>query len=140
MACWRLHGECVALTTFMGLHAAPATVEDEWSVSVQVKRRIFAAIFNIDKVVATFAGRPPLISRRFSSTPLPLDVSDELLLSPDSSGHIQRQHLDENGWNIDGKIYSTTMLRARTMLSFIRDAILEVALQEPDHSSVDVLL
>lgn len=139
---WRLHGELAALTTFMGLHTAAAASEKEWSVTVQIKRRLFAAVFNIDKVIATFAGRPPLISRRFASMPLPLDLSDEVLLTPDPTGSIQRQHLDENGWSTDGVIHSTTMLRARTILSFIRDAILEIALQDSDadFGSVELLL
>lgn len=88
-------------------------------------------IFNIDKVLATFAGRPPLLSYRFASTPLPLDMSDEELLGyrpsdPDAAGD---RTVDENGWSTSGKIYSTTILRARTMMAVVRDSILDICLQ-----------
>lgn len=125
---WRLHGEAVALTTYLGLHVTSLASVSTISVASEVKRRLFAVLFNIDKVMATFTGRPPLLTRRYCSTPLPLDISDEVLLS-NAPEHLDKsRHVDEHGWNRDGKIHSTTILRARTILAFIRDAILELAI------------
>lgn len=106
-----------------------------------MRRRLFAAIFVHDKVTATFTGRPPFLSRRFSSTPLPLDISDEMLLtSSDMPGGFDSLHVDEHGWNTDRKIYSTTSLRARALMAFVRDEILEIALHGGDHSGRAAIL
>jgi hypothetical protein len=129
----------MAMTTYLGLHVSPNADPMDWSISTQIKRRIFGAIFAHDKVAATFTGRPALLSRRFSSTPLPLDMSDELLLkTPPTS--FEDCRVDENGWNIDGKIYPTTTLRARALLSYVRDEILEIALQSMDFGGKTALL
>ena len=69
-----------------------------------------------------------MLSRRYSSTPLPLDLSDEALLSGQPIPPNAAALLDADGWNTTGQIYSTTILRARTMFAFIRDEILEIAL------------
>lgn len=98
------------------------------SIQSETRKRIFGAVFNIDKVNATYFGRPPLLNRRYSSTSLPLDLSDEVLLEGGDALARAVEALDEDGWNTEGKLYTTTILRARTSLSYIRDAILEIAL------------
>jgi hypothetical protein len=133
MQYWRTHGDLMALTTYLGLHASPGADPMDCSVTAQVKRQLFAAIFTHDKVTATFTGRPAFLSRRFSSTPLPLDMSDEMLFSSNSPSADYRDcRVDENGWSMDGKLYTTTTLRARAMLAYVRDEILEIALQSMD--------
>ena len=101
----------------------------ERSVSVQVKRRLYASIYKTDKALALFTGRPPLISSKYASTPLPLDISDEELMGriPPSSGN-----LDQFGWNTEGKLYMTTMIRARFLVLQIGERLLELMLQEPN--------
>ena len=101
---------------------------------------MFAAIFNIDKVVATFTGRLPLLSRNYCSTPLPLDIDDEPFLSSTVPLADTIQDLDDRGWGRNGKIYATTILRARTTLAFIRDAILEIALGPSPDRNKEALL
>jgi hypothetical protein len=100
-----------------------------------MKRRVYAAVFNIDKVLATFTGRPPLLNRLHSSTKIPLDLGDETILA----ARIQESpaKLDANGWNHDGQIHSTTILRARTMFAKIRDEILEITSNSGSESIVD---
>ncbi|KAL6872753.1 N-terminal binuclear Zn cluster-containing protein [Trichoderma novae-zelandiae] len=123
---WRHHAEAVALATFLGLHTPQSSHSvPEASVSVQVKRRVFCAIFNMDMVVSTLTGRPPLLSSRLSSTPLPLDVSDESLLNTKVRPH----RLSEEGWDLEGKNHPATFLRAGYIISQIRSEILESVLQ-----------
>jgi hypothetical protein len=130
---WRFMGETAATATFLGLHVVPRSGPGLYSVATEVRRRTFATMFIIDKVFGTFTGRPPLLGRRFVSSELPLDVSDETLL--DEPPEQWFAHVDENGWNTDGKIYSTTVMRARATILVIRDEILELALDSP-HSAV----
>jgi len=92
----------------------------------------------MDKGVATFTGRPPLFSRRYTTRQsLPLDVSDEALFAGGETLARAIASLDENGFNMDGEIYSATILRARTLLALVRDEILEIALgfNEPEDIS-----
>ena len=67
-----------------------------------------------------------MLSQRFISTLLPLDISDEVLLGvePWKDGIV-----DDHGWNTLGKIYPSTLLRARLLMGFIRDSILTISLQ-----------
>ncbi|KAK8862332.1 hypothetical protein PGQ11_008567 [Apiospora arundinis] len=127
---WKLHAELVALATFLGLHCIPRTTPYEPSISSEIKRRLFQCIYNIDKVIATFTGRPPLLNARHVSTPLPLDIDDEILLgdrrrllevarSPEIA---DEKHFYEN------KIKTVTIMRARGMMAFIRNDILDISL------------
>jgi hypothetical protein len=140
MQYWRTHGDLMALATYLGLHVSPNADPMDWTITTQIKRRLFGAIFAHDKVSSTFTGRPMFLGRKFISTPLPLDMSDELLLSNPPLTRPEDCRVDENGWNIDGKIYGTTTLRARVMLSHIRDEILEITLQGRDFGGKTALV
>ncbi|KAF7561636.1 hypothetical protein G7046_g2528 [Stylonectria norvegica] len=76
----------------------------------------------------------------YASTPVPLDFSDEDLLSATIPLAEKMKELDVNGWNMRNKIHSATILRVRTSLAFIRDEILEIALAHNHQSSQDVLI
>jgi hypothetical protein len=137
---WRLHGEVVALLTFLGLHAINDDSNYLPTASSEAKRRTFTKIFIIDKVVASFTGRPPLISRRYVTTPLPLDISDEVLLGDETTRARAVDALDEKGWGKEGHLYSTTIIRARSILAYNRDEIFEIALGHSGETSVEDLL
>ncbi|KAK2594915.1 hypothetical protein QQS21_007363 [Conoideocrella luteorostrata] len=138
---WKFHAETVAMLTFSGLHddqprdsfAAPS----EPMISMEARRRVRCQIFIVDKFLATFVGRPPLLTRRFCSMKLPLDLDETALLSDKKTfrGHLQR--LDSDGWNVDGKFHSSTLLRIRMMVALIRDEILEIGLAQNESPSID---
>ncbi|EGX89424.1 fungal specific transcription factor, putative [Cordyceps militaris CM01] len=125
---FRLHGDLVALTTYLGLHTSSAAFGDR-SVSVQIRRRLFAGVFNIDKLIAIFTGRPPLLSRRFISVSEPLDISDEELLQVPPRQGAPYAGIDRAGWSLGNKILHVSPLRARLMMAYTRDSILEIALR-----------
>ncbi|KAI9042125.1 fungal specific transcription factor domain-containing protein [Aspergillus affinis] len=102
----------------------PPGENDKVTIYDEARRRVYAAVFSIDKVLATFTGRPPLLSRLYSTTRLPLDISDEALMS----GHRKEadDSLDRNGWSQDCRINSVIILRARTMFAIIRDEVLKL--------------
>ncbi|PWY80766.1 hypothetical protein BO94DRAFT_536986 [Aspergillus sclerotioniger CBS 115572] len=126
LSCWRQHGDVVAITTSIGLHRELSTDWNEVSFQHELKRRIYASIYNFDKVISTFTGRPPLLTRQYSTTQLPLEISDEDILSNRLSDAVIK--LDSNGWDRseERELYPTTVLRARTMLARNREALLEV--------------
>jgi hypothetical protein len=87
----------------------------------------------MDKILATFTGRPPLLSHRFTSTLPPLDISDEALLAGHHSSSLTAaartaRWNPKAGWNPRGTFNPSAMLRARRLLAAVRSEILDEAL------------
>ncbi|KAL3424538.1 cytochrome P450 [Phlyctema vagabunda] len=140
---WRQHGDLISATTGLGLHRSrdlPGSV----SISSEMRRRTWAVVFCIDKTLASFTGRPPGLSHRYNSCPLPLDLDDEVLLqSKQDLAHAVSQ-LDENGWNTKGELYTATNLRANMIHGLLLSEVLELALgadsQYSDERLMDIKL
>lgn len=137
---WRRHGENIALLTYLGLHALHDDKPYVPTAAKEVRRRLVSQLFVIDKVAASFSGRPPLLSRKYMLTPLPLDLSDETLMSDPETISKAVEALDEHGWNRKGERYASTIVRARTKLARVKDEVMEVALGNPAYTSIDALL
>lgn len=138
---WRNLGEVVATATYLGLHASTQSVSTYVPTAAsEAKRRLISQIFVIDKVAASFCGRPPLFSRKYMLTPPPLDLSDEDLLGDADSLARAVQALDDQGWNTNGDLFGPTMARARRLLMHVTDEVMEIALGNVMHTSIDVLL
>lgn len=116
--------------TFLGFHVEndPQASQRGPSLASEFRRRLFCFIFTSDKSLASFTGRPPLLSRRYVSTRLPLDLSDDWLLAGGEILRSRISELDENGWSQNDVIYPVSNLRARFILAIIRDEVLEIAL------------
>ncbi|TGO28088.1 hypothetical protein BPAE_0032g00310 [Botrytis paeoniae] len=125
---WRRQGDKVHLATALGLHHCAIRPDAGVTTSLEIKRRIFSAIFVNDKTLSIFTGRPPGLSRRYNSCPLPLDLEDEVLLAGKETLQEAASRLDENGWNREGNIYSSSRIRASMMYGEIIDEILEISL------------
>ncbi|KAF5552624.1 transcription factor [Fusarium mexicanum] len=72
---WKFHAETVAMLTFSGLHDNRSSTNVA-SIPTEIRRRIRCQVFIVDKFLATFAGRPPLLTRRFCFMNLPLDLEE----------------------------------------------------------------
>ncbi|KAF5002161.1 hypothetical protein FDECE_10706 [Fusarium decemcellulare] len=142
LACWRYHGDTVSLMTFLGLHAISEKPNYVPTLCSENKRRIAARIFTIDKVMVSFTGRPPLLGRRYFSTPLPLDIGDQDLLADTATTIRAVQALDKDGWNRNGNalLHSATLTRARLQIAVIKDEMLEIALENSSKITLDILL
>lgn len=151
---WRALGEVVAMVTYLGYHALgqqgeepdhaqaqeQPTTTTTTTVEAQARWRLVSQIFVVDKVAASFSGRPPLLGRKYMLTPLPLDLSDEALLAGGETLARAVAALDERGWNTEGRFLSTTIVRARRLLAVVKDEIMELALGNPIYASTDALL
>lgn len=73
-------------------------------------------------------------------TPLPLDLSDEALMSDADTLAKEVHALDDHGWNQRNDCHSATILRARRLLMTVKDKIMEMALGHPMSASTDTLL
>ncbi|KAM0351639.1 hypothetical protein ACHAPU_002649 [Fusarium lateritium] len=139
LTCWRYFAEAVALLTFLGLHVGSDDTNYIPSLCSEHKRRITARVYNIDKVMVSFTGRPPLLSRRYFSRPLPLDVMDADLIAGGDAIKRAMQALDENGFAANGDILDAALVRARAQTAFIKEELLEMALSNNTKASFEIL-
>ncbi|KAJ4012332.1 hypothetical protein NW752_008006 [Fusarium irregulare] len=125
---WKFHAETVAMLTFAGRHdncSKNLRGPTYTTIPCEILRRFSCQVFITDKFLATLVGRPPLLSRRFCSVELPLDIDDVTLLTDKESFDRCRESLDLDGWATDGRFRAVTVLRIRMKIALIRDRILE---------------
>jgi hypothetical protein len=89
---------------------------------------MWAVVFSTDKTIAAFTGRPPGLSHRYNQCPLPLDLTDEVLLAPKEERDRAIAMLDSNGWNQVGEVTVATSTRAVMIHALILSEILELSL------------
>lgn len=95
---------------------------------VEIRRRCLGLCYSIDKLLSTFVGRPPRISRRYCSIQIPLDLdSDEYGLDGEELAKALAK-LGPEGWNKDGKMRSSLWIRFFVLISLVREDILELSL------------
>lgn len=120
------HAVSVQMLTYLGFHA----MEDSAyvpSICSENQRQLLYRIFGNDTMGVAFTGRPPAMTRRFISTPLPLDIPEEVLAGDPGELIRYAATLDEHGWNTKGELNSATVLRARVIVALVRDGIIEIA-------------
>ena len=81
-----------------------------------------------DKNFATFLGRPPMINSSFCSRQVPLDLENEHLALSGSELQEALNNLDDNGWNLEGRVDRSTWLRLCVLCCKFREEILEISL------------
>lgn len=95
---------------------------------VELRKRLMAAAYMMDKHLATFLGRPPQIIWRYCDVQLPLDLRyDEILADPPTRDAAINK-LDANGWNSQGVIQPAQWMRVGLLVSSIGEQILELSL------------
>ena len=126
---WRKAGHVATAVTSLGLHREDATAPRSAPFMVaELRKRTFGAVFIADKQLATFTGRPPRLSRRYSHCQLPLDLSDDQLMSEGEELQKHLAQLDAAGWNQGAKARYVTLERGFMLMSLLRDEVLEVCL------------
>jgi chromatin structure-remodeling complex subunit RSC3/30 len=87
------------------------------------------AAFALDKLLATFLGRPPLISWRYCNILMPLDLSMEEIVAEPIIRDAAIALLDENnGWNREGSLVKGAWARIALITSVLREKVLEMSL------------
>jgi hypothetical protein len=120
----------VSASTALGLHRQVAT-EQPISFLMELKKRVFTTIFIMDKGASVLTGRPPALSYRYTRFRFPLDLSDEVTIAGGDALIAAVNKLDNNGWNTDGKIYPSTLVRSHGIESVILNETLELSLGDP---------
>jgi chromatin structure-remodeling complex subunit RSC3/30 len=71
----------------------------------EMRKRTMVAAYSMDKVLATFLGRPPLISWRYCDIQMPLDLSVEEIFADPVVRNAAIARLDEeSGWNLESSL------------------------------------
>lgn len=125
---WRRLSDLVSTIYAAGLHLENESTENFPFFLRQWRRRCFIAAFSIDKVIATFVGRPPLMNGRFCTLAAPLDLDDETLVAGGDLLDKAISKLDSAGWNTEGLLHTITPTRLRYQLAIIREETLELVL------------
>jgi hypothetical protein len=122
---WHRLGELATCIFELGLHRDSDERTDLPDFLLESRRRLFAAVYQLDKSIATFLGRPPRVSWRHSDCRLPLDISDEALTG---SRELAQRSVTVEGWSCHAVYQRAAWIRLRFLVSTFREEILELSL------------
>jgi chromatin structure-remodeling complex subunit RSC3/30 len=124
---WQKMGDLSTISSAIGLHQLNGD-EDCPFFLTEIRKRVMASAYAMDKELATTLGRPPRICSRYCHIQLPLDLSDvEITASPEEID-LALQKLDANGWNTCGEPSHEVKLRIAVLTSLIRENTLELSM------------
>lgn len=84
--------------------------------------------YGLDKELATFLGRPPLIGWRYCDVQCPLDLdSDEVVADPETRDAAIARLEQNNGWNPARSPRAGALARGILSTSVIREQVLELS-------------
>ncbi|RAH81940.1 hypothetical protein BO86DRAFT_448179 [Aspergillus japonicus CBS 114.51] len=118
--------EIVSATYTAGFHRIIPLAGGRLSFVPQWRRRIFSMVYTMDKKLATFLDRPPLVTRQYCDMEAPADVN---ISDSDATGmRSEGISFDALGFTIGGKSSPITFIRLRFLLAIIKEEILELQL------------
>lgn len=91
------HGSLVSSITALGLHREPKDDYPDNFMASELRRRQFIGVFVTDKIMAAMSGRPALLSHRYSTCQLPLDLSEDELIAEEPRLSEIKSKLDLQG-------------------------------------------
>jgi hypothetical protein len=118
--------ECVSALYAEGIHCESGFTEPFFLR--ESRRRMYAAVYHIEKTISLFLGRPPLMACRYSDRRLPLDLGNTTAWSDPDTVKAALEKLDEHGWNAEGNIWPTSWLRLRYQNSVVKERVIEQSL------------
>lgn len=134
---WRRLGDLSTTIFALGLHQEIKVSQDVPFWMAEIRKRCFGAAYAVDKLMATFVGRPPRISRRYCSIQIPLDLEIADLALGDDELSTKISQLDANGWYHDGTMRRSAYMRTFVISSRIREDILEISLGPDSENTVE---
>jgi len=106
----------------------PASTKATITPLTEYRSSLGASAYHMDKCESIFSARPPTITRFYCTYKIPLDLSEDELYGGPERLKSALSKLDENGWNTNGSIHASTLLRARCMLTPFWEELLEMTL------------
>lgn len=118
----------VTTTIAAGLHRLPEYDLSQITPAYEYRKRVFSAVYLMDKVHCSFTGVPPGLTRLYCVVQLPLDLDNAELHSSQEELMLAISKLDSQGWNTEGKFHQVTSLRLLMSMASIKEEILELSL------------
>ncbi|KAJ5274089.1 hypothetical protein N7478_009214 [Penicillium angulare] len=122
---WRKLGDLASTTFALGLHQESKNCP---FFLREMRKRSMVGSYAMDKALATFLGRPPLISGRYCDLRMPLDLSCEQINAEPAEIEAAIEGLDSAGWNQDGSLERGACARVTLIGAIIREKVLELSL------------
>ncbi|KAJ5666574.1 Transcription factor [Penicillium macrosclerotiorum] len=124
---WKKLGDLATAIFALGLHQDSSQTTPFFLN--ELRKRTMVAAFTMDKELATFLGRPPLISWRYCNISYPLDVSfEELLVEPTPTDDVIARLQKNQGWNSKDTLTKGSWARIILLRSIQREKVLELSL------------
>ncbi|RFU27549.1 hypothetical protein B7463_g8789, partial [Scytalidium lignicola] len=124
----RRHADMITTTIAAGLHRLPDYSSNQITPACEYRKRVFAAVYTMDKMHCSLTGVPPGMTRFYCIVQLPLDLDNDELYLPEHELRVAISKLDNQGWNTAGKFHQITAQRLLMLLASIREEILELSL------------
>ncbi|KAL4937256.1 hypothetical protein BDV06DRAFT_203293 [Aspergillus oleicola] len=134
---WHRLGEVASSAFELGLHRD--CHKDVPVFLREIRRRVYAGLYYIDKNIATFLGRPPRVSWRYADTKPPLDLDEDALVADEQEFERAVSELDSEGWNTKPIILRSSWYRIRHFISIYREELLELSLRPVDAEAAERL-
>jgi chromatin structure-remodeling complex subunit RSC3/30 len=124
---WRKLGELSTTVFALGLHQ-DSSANTPFFLA-EMRKRTMVAAYTVDKMLATFLGRPPLISWRYCDIQMPLDLSvEEIFADPPFRDAAIRKLDKHTGWNQEASLMKGAWPRVAFVTSVLREKVLELSL------------
>ncbi|KAF7128409.1 hypothetical protein CNMCM5793_003139 [Aspergillus hiratsukae] len=124
---WRKLAQLSTVVFTLGLNKSRLNARIPFFLA-ELRKRLMAGAYSMDKQLATFLGRPPQISWRYCDVQLPLDLRYDEILADTHTRDAAIDRLDANGWNSRGVIHTAQRIRVALLIGSIREQILELSL------------
>jgi hypothetical protein len=121
-------GELVTAVISMGFHQEIKTNDRVPFFLAELRKKVRSTAYTFEISGATFLGRPPRISHRYTILEPPLDISDSQLVLERQDIDPILATLDKNGFNSTGQIHRATWLRAWLPFAARREDILDLSI------------
>jgi Fungal specific transcription factor domain len=136
---WEQLGDLSTRIFALGAHREPKKPTDLPLFLVQMRKRLFASSYQIDKSIATFLGRPPRLSSRHSDCGLPLCISDDLFNASNGVFKQATESVDERGWSTQPTFQPAAWIRLRCSNAIFREEILDMSMKAFDTNTIKQL-
>jgi hypothetical protein len=125
---WRRLGTMISACVAKGLHGEIEVSADVPFWMSELRKRVFAGTYVIDKSLSNFLGRPPRLPRKYCVMQLPLDLEPEHLRLPEAELEDIVNKLDQHGWNTNASLRGMVWIRCHFIISMICEDVLELSL------------
>lgn len=136
-AVWSKLGDIATAVFARGLHEdSDKIIEPFWLM--EVRRRALSQAYAMDKMLSTFVGRPPRISKRYCNIHIPLDLELVDLTLDDQALKERCLALDPAGWRLRNSSHTDKLsasVRMFTLGALLREETLELCLS-PSRSDI----